>query len=308
MVERAIAEPAHPAYGLDWNLVRSFEAVARAGSLAGGARLLGIAHPTIARHVQHLEEQLGLTLFARAQQGLTLNEAGESLLRVAAAMQESALAFQNAADSLGERPVANVRLTVPEMLAELMPHLALPSIVGLEATAPILEVIVSNEILNLLNREADIALRHARPTQQELIARKLGHLPVGLYASQDYLQQRGPLDFDNVADHRFVDGAQRAHLVNGARRAGLHIPADSVVFKSDAVSCQRAAIAAGWGIGALPTLLAASVDGLVSAMESTTQVHLEVWLVARPEVRDNAQMKRVYDGVGEALAQQLVVG
>ncbi len=306
MPERSVVSGAHPAYSVDWALIRSFDAVARAGSLAGGARLLGVAHPTIARHVQHLEEELGVSLFARTKQGLVLNEAGERLLDAADAMQSGALAFQNAADSVSARSVPRVRLTVSEMLAELLPHVALPAVAQLGDTSPAVEMLVTNESLNLLGREADIALRHARPTQQELICRRLGYLPVGLFASQGYLDERGKLCPLSVAQHRFVDGSSRANLVEGARSAGLMIEPEWVSFRSDALSCQRAAVAAGWGIGAFPTALAGSVDGLVNATQSGEGVHLEVWLVARPEVRENLQLKTLFDGVGGALGGLLV--
>ena len=166
MAERSVSGSPHPAYDLDWNLIRSFEAVASAGSLAGGARLLGIAHPTIARHIQNLEEHLGVALFSRTKQGLVLNSAGERLLRTAELMQEHALAFQNAADTLDARPVASVRITVSEMMAEILPHLALPSVLEADGAMPALEMIVTNDQLNLLDRDADIALRHARPDQR----------------------------------------------------------------------------------------------------------------------------------------------
>ena len=79
----------HPAYNLDWNLVRTFLAVANGGSLAAGAATLGMTHPTAARHVQQLEGHLGMALFSRTAKGLKLNEAGLKLERAAREMQAS---------------------------------------------------------------------------------------------------------------------------------------------------------------------------------------------------------------------------
>ena len=298
-------DDSHPAYSVDWSLIRSFDAVARSGSLAAGARLLGVAHPTIARHIQQLEEQLGTTLFDRSSQGLVINAAGERLKAAAADMQVSALQFQNVADGLEERPLPRVRITVSELLAELLPHLARPAMASLGETLPSVDMIVTHEALNLLEREADIALRHMRPTQQELVCRRLGDLPLGLYASEAYVQQHGLVDNESVGLHRFVDTASRDTLVSGARAQGLMIEPHQVAFRSDALSCQRAAMVAGWGVGAMPTTLASEVDGLVSAMEEERAVDLDVWLVARSEVRENLQLKRVFDGVGDALVEQL---
>ncbi len=305
MAERSFASSTHPAYGLDWNLVRSFEAVARSGSLSAGARMLGIAHPTIARHVQHLEEQLGFSLFSRSKQGLVVNEAGERLMAAAAQMQAQALAFQNAADAVSDRAVPRVRVTVSDLLAEVLPLIALPAVEGLGDEPPAVEMIVTAESLNLLDREADIALRHARPTQQELIARRLGSLQIGLFASAEYLAVHGYLDRENVDRHRFVESATRSDMLRGARNAGLHIDPSRVMFRSDALACRRAAVVAGWGIGAFPSALAGSVDGLTSAMEDGSEVSLEVWLAARPEVRNNRQLYRVFEGIGQMLEVHL---
>ena len=111
------------AFNLDWNLIRSFVAVARAGSVAAGAKTLGIAQQTVARHLQHLEENLGFSLFARTSHGLVMNEAGERLLAAATPMQSAALQLRNTVDTMGKRPVDRVRITVAELTAELLPSL-----------------------------------------------------------------------------------------------------------------------------------------------------------------------------------------
>ena len=108
----------HPAFDLDWNLVRTFVAVAKAGSLAAGARRLGISHPTAARHIQQLEDSIGVALFSRTGQGLVLNEAGQGLSNAAAVMHSSALAFQAASDSVRARPVERVRVSVAQILGD----------------------------------------------------------------------------------------------------------------------------------------------------------------------------------------------
>ncbi len=296
----------HPAYGLDWSLVRSFEAVARCGSLAGGARLLGIAHPTIARHIQHLEDRLGTTLFVRSAHGLVINDAGERLRESAARMQASAVAFLNAADSLTERVVSRVRITLSELLAELLPHLALPTLSDSGARGLSVDMLVTNATLNLLEREADIALRHARPVHKDVVCRLLGYLPVGLFASRAYVAAHGLLRADNVAQHRFVDGAEHTNLLDGAQAAGLDIRPEHVALRSDALSCRRAAVLAGWGIGAFPVTIANDVDGLEVAGYQDPAAHIEVWLAARPEVRENVQLKQVFDGLSRALEPYLV--
>lgn len=295
------------AFDLDWNLIRSFVAVARAGSLAGGAKSLGIAHPTVARHLQHLEESLGFSLFARTSRGLSMNEAGEQLLTAAAPMQSAALQLRNSVDTMGERPVDRVRITVAELTAELLPSLTPASPSALANLGVALDVLVTDAQLNLLDREADIAIRHVRPTQQDLICRRVGSIRMRAYASEAYLRSFGYLTQDNLPEHRLIDGFSNGEFLNAARSQGFAFRDEQVVFRSDSLACQKSAAKSGWGIGAFPDALISEVDGLHSALAHSVPVDLPIWLVARPEVRDNKVMKAVYDRIGNGLEARLAI-
>ena len=295
------------AFDLDWNLIRSFVAVARAGSLAGGAKSLGIAHPTVARHLQHLEESLGFSLFARTSHGLVMNEAGEQLLAAAAPMQSAALQLRNTVDNMDKRPVGRIRITVAELTAELLPALtpASPSVLAQLGVA--LDVLVTDVQLNLLDREADIAIRHVRPTQADLICRRVGSIRMRAYASDAYLNSYGQLTRDNLPEHRLIDGFSNGEFLNAARSQGFAFRDEQVVFRSDSLACQKSAAKSGWGIGAFPDALVSEGDGLYSALANAVPVDLPIWLVARPEVRDNKVMKAVYDQIGNGLEARLAI-
>ncbi len=298
----------HPAFDLDWNLVRSFVAVARAGSLAGGARALGITHPTIARHVQQLEEQLGFALFSRTGQGLQLNEPGAKLKDAAEHMHDSALAFQSVTDRVRDNPVGRLRLGVSEVFAELLPDVIMAEFFARESSAcdgVALDLVVNNELLNLLRREADMALRHVQPDQQELLCKRVGALRLGLFASEAYVARHGELTRDNAAQHRFIDGLNRAYLVEGAAAQGMHLTSGQLAFRSDSVACRRAAVRSGWGVAALPLWMAGQERGWIQVFTDMEPVELPVWLVARPEVRDNRHLRQMFTGLGAALQSAL---
>ena len=295
------------AFDLDWNLIRSFVAVARAGSLAGGAKSLGIAHPTVARHLQHLEESLGFSLFTRTSHGMVMNEAGEQLLNAAKPMQSAALMLRNTVDTMGERPVDRVRITVAELTAELLPSLTPASPSALANLGVALDVLVTHVQLNLLDREADIAIRHVRPTQQDLICRRIGSIRMRAYASEAYLQRCGQLTHENIAGHRLIDGFSSGEFLSVARTQGYAFLDEQVVFRSDSLACQKSAAKSGWGIGAFPDALVGDGDGLLGALADVVPVDLPVWLVARPEVRDNRALKAVYDQIGDALEARLAI-
>jgi DNA-binding transcriptional LysR family regulator len=295
----------HPAFDLDWNLVRTFVAVARAGSLAAGARSLGITHPTAARHIQLLEDALGMTLFSRTGQGLVLNDAGKCLDDSAQVMHKSALAFQAASDTMREQPVDRVRISVAEILAELLPDVMMFELRNCSETSLSIDMVVTDDLVNLLERDADIALRHVRPEQQELICKKVGTLDMGIYAHRDYVAEHGMLQENNLSQHRFVDGMTRDYLSRGAAQRGLELNEDQIVLRSDSLPCQRAAVSSGWGVGAFPVWMANTEADWVSVFAQNQAIDIEVWLVGRPEVRDSEQLRGIFTRLGNGLAEKL---
>lgn len=294
---------ANPSYDLDWNLVRTFVAVANNGSLAAGARALGITHPTAARHIQLLEEGLGTALFTRSGKGLVLNDMGAALQDKAALMHSSAVAFQSHIEQLKQAPVRTLRIGVAEILAELIPHLMISDVDENIS----LDMVVSNDVLNLLQREADMAVRHVRPSQQELLCTRVGSVAMGAFAHRDYIAKQGEFSPATAAQYRYIDGLANDHLIRGAARQGLVIQPEQIAFRSDSVACQRAAIAAGWGVGVLPLWMGAREPDWCRVFADEQIIDLEVWLVARPEVKDNQSLKAVFRSIAAALGERLAV-
>ncbi|NKB97013.1 MAG: LysR family transcriptional regulator [Pseudomonadales bacterium] len=293
----------HPAFNLDWNLVRTFVAVAHAGSLAAGAKHVGITHPTAARHIQTLEEKLGFNLFSRTSQGLKLNDVGKQVADAAQDMHASALAFQASTERVRAKPVDRVRIGVSEILAELLPVLLLKSADASEPLA--IDMVVSNNLLNLLNRDADFAVRHVRPEQQELVCKRVGLLAMGAYASREYASKFDAEKFSDFASHQFIEGLTRDYLTRGAAKQGLGIDDKQIMFRTDSVASQRAAISAGWGVGVLPVWMGQREEDWVSVFPDGGVIDMDVWLVARPEVRDNDTLKSAFSALGQALEDNL---
>jgi len=300
-----MVDTVHGAFDLDWNLIRSFVAVARVGSLAGAAKQLGVAHPTVARHLQQLEESRGFTLFARSARGLVMNDAGERLFSAAAPMQDAALQLRNTVDVLGNHPPERIRITVSDLLAELLPSLTEHAPELFPAAGVSMDVLVTPTRLNLLEREADIALRHVRPTQQELICRRVGMVRMNAYAAEGYLRERGPLSRCTVEGHRIIESLDGSDFLNVLKGQGFPIADSQVVFRSDSLACQKSAAKAGWGIGAFPEASTPASEGLLPALTEGEPVEIPVWLVARPEVRENRTMRTLFEGIGRSLERRL---
>ena len=175
---------------VDWAKLQSFVAVAEHGSLSAAARATGASQPTLSRHIAALEEELGLRLFDRTSEGLVLTASGTEIFDNAEAMNASANQIALIASGRSQEISGSVRLTASDTVARFtLP----PILTALRRAEPsiAIELVASNETNNLLKREADIAVRMYRPTQNDVITRKVGELYLGFFASKAYLDQRG---------------------------------------------------------------------------------------------------------------------
>src|SRR5882724_4564804 len=201
----------------DWALWRSFAAVVADGSLSAAARRIGYSQPTLGRHIEALEQQLGLTLFDRTLQGLKPTETALRLYQsVSAAEAKLAEAALVAEGSTGDLE-GTVRITASTVVSHyILPVLLRP--IRDEFPAIAVEIVPSDSIENLLLRESDIAIRMFRPTQLELIAKKLGELPVIVAAHASYLGAHGtPMTPDQLTGHTLI-GMDRSDLILSAAK------------------------------------------------------------------------------------------
>jgi DNA-binding transcriptional LysR family regulator len=290
-----------PGRALNWSILKDFLAVAESGSLSAAARSLGVSQPTLTRRMAALEESLRAELFHRNPRGLELTEAGEALLGPAQQMREAAHAAELAVSGRDLSLAGSVRITATEGLATewLTPELA--DFRRLQPRIDV-EIIVRNTGLNVLRREADIAIRLGRPQQAELVARRIAHLVLGLYGSHDYLEQRGvPRTLEDLARHHAV-AFDEGDLYTGAGGfVEKALGAAHVVYRANTLAAQRAAIRAGFGVGGQTCFIADRDPQLVRVLPEH-EVRFEVWLVTHPGLRRSARIRALYDFLGERLA------
>ena len=174
------------ATAFDWTLMRSFLAVIERGSLLAAARHLGVSQPTLGRHVAELERQLGVALFERTGRGLVATSAARAIADQARAMADSAEAIGRVLTGQSTQLAGSVRITASQTVAVHLLPLVLARFRERE-TGIAIEITVSNALSNLLRREADIAIRMVRPGQSSLVARRIGEVKIGAYASTDYV-------------------------------------------------------------------------------------------------------------------------
>jgi DNA-binding transcriptional LysR family regulator len=279
---------------IEWTALRDFLAVAESGSLSAAARRLGVSQPTLTRRMAALEDRLGTELFLRTPRGLELTETGESILEPARHMEQQARNIEVAVTGRDRALAGPVRITATEGLAIdwLTPELA-----TFQRNHPDIEIqfLIRNTNVNLLEREADIAVRLGRPHQVDLVARKVGDLAYGLYASTRYLEERGrPNDDDDLHDHTavvFDELLRHAQLGSWLEKS---LGEARIVYRANSIQAQIAAIRAGYGIGAQAAFIAARRPELERVLPERS-LQMEIWLVTHPGLRRSARMRAVYD-------------
>jgi DNA-binding transcriptional LysR family regulator len=292
------------ASNIEWELYRAFLGVLREGSLSGAARALGVAQPTVGRHVAALEGALGLVLFTRSQTGLLPTEAAHALRVHAEAMESTAAALERTASGLrdGADSVAGtVRISVSEVVGvEVMPAI----VAGLASRHPALkvELVLSNRVHDLLQREADIAVRMTAPRQEQLVARRVGAIELGLHAAPAYLARRGtPAMVDDLAAHAVIGYDRPTPFVRQAAKALPGFTRDRFALRTDSDVAQLALIRAGAGIGVCQVPLAARAPALVRVLPDAFRFRLDTWVTMHEDLRASPRCRVAFDALAAGL-------
>lgn len=287
----------------DWNQVRAFLVTAEEGSFSGAARTLNTTQPTIGRQITALEEALGVTLFERSVRGLTLTEAGRELMAHVETMAEAASNISLVADGQSQNISGEVAITATDLFSAIkLPEL----LFGLRDRAPGLRIriIASSDIQNLMRREADIAIRHVRPDQPELIARHIGSFGANLYAARSYLEREGrPRTPREVADHPFVGNADPKLLVGPLNAKGIPVRPENFVMSTENGIVAWELMKAGYGFAMQPDALAHADPGVEQVLPELPSDHFPVWLVTHRELRNSRKIRLVYDVLAEGLTR-----
>jgi DNA-binding transcriptional LysR family regulator len=290
---------------IGWELYRSFLAVLDAGSLSGAARALGVAQPTVGRHVAALEKSLGLALFTRSQIGLMATEAALSLRIYAESMQSTSAALERAAASQGTGVRGTVRITASDIIGvEVLP----PIITRLREQHPDLavELVLTDRVQDLLRREADIAVRMLRPRQELLVARRIGQIELGLHAHKRYLARHGtPGTVADLAKHSLIGFDQVTAFVRSASKSFALWRREAFAIRTDNNLAQLALIRSGAGIGVCQAAIARCDDSIVRLLPKQVSVPLETWITMHEDLRNSPRCRVTFDALVKGLQQYI---
>jgi DNA-binding transcriptional LysR family regulator len=285
----------------DWGELRAFLEVARDLSLSGTARRLGLAQPTIGRHIDGLEEALGATLFTRSPRGLTPTPAARALTPHVEAMAAAAAALARTASGEAAAGRGVVRVTASEVVGcEVLP----PILSAFRAEHPgiAIELALTNRNEDLSRHDADLAVRMVRPTQRGLVARRIGVSRIGLYAHRNYLARFGaPRSIADLANHCVIGFDRDNRSFRGAGEFARRLTREDFGFRCDNDLAQLAALRAGVGIGGCQENIARRMAELVAVLPDAIEYALEVWLVMHEDLKATRRVRLLFESLAAGL-------
>ena len=285
---------------MDWSTIRDFLAVAETGSLSGAARRLHVSQPTLSRRIADLEDSLDAILFLRTPRGLLLTETGEGILKDAREMENFALAVERQADAGRDALEGTLRVSATECLGvKWLPN----RLVSFHARYPRLqvEILIDNRMVNLVRREADIALRLFRPEQPELIARKIGVVSLGMYGATDYLSEYGrPQNRSDLKKHKLIGFDESMTHRSSVQSLERRFEPENIIHRSTSFVGLLEAATAGIGLAMIDCFLGDPADDLERVLPEKLFHDMEVWLVTHAEIGRSARIRALFDHIAES--------
>lgn len=286
----------------DWNHAKAFLITAEEGSLSAAARILGAAQPTLGRQVSALEAELGIALFQRVGRGLVLTGAGLELLDHIRAMGDAANRVSLTAIGQSQSIEGTVRISASEVYAA---HL-LPSIIARlrrEQPGIEIEIVASHNTSDLRRREADIAIRNFRPTEPDLIARKIRDVPARLYATPAYLEKIGnpKLPYD-LRQAEFINMTSGDAFMHGLNKMGLDLAPRNFPIMTENYLVMWEYVKQGLGIGVLDAHIGDAEPAVRRVLPDLEPLMFPIWLVAHKEISTSLRIRTVFDLLVEELA------
>ena len=286
---------------MDWDDLRFFLALARHGTLSAAAKVLHVSQSTVGRRLTSLEATLAVRLLNRTPEGYVPTLAGASVREKAERLEAEALALERDVSGRDARLRGLVRVTCAETMAA---HILAPSFARLHTLHPdiMIELIPNSRELSLSMREADVSVRLSHPEQHDLVVRRIGGIAFGIYATADYLKERGPLDFDDgCTGHRLItqmddtqEMTQSAWLTEMASRA-------TVALQTSSHEAAVLAAANGGGLACLARFRADAEECLIRLPVPTEPPSADILLLVHKDNRDTPRIRVVLTHITDCI-------
>jgi len=285
---------------MEWDDLRYVLAVQKSGSVAGAARALAVSQATVFRRIEKIEKSLGVRLFDRRQTGYVATPAGQEIVDEAGELEDRINALELRVWRNDEQARGTVRVTTTDTVATML----LPDILArLRAAHPKLtvEVIISHQALNILKRDADIAIRHlVRRPPETLIGHKLATVKCAVYCSDKVRQRGAPIDLAAQAWVAPLDSPSDDVVCKWLHEQGHQ---ERIALRCNSYVVEAMAVRAGVGVGLLSCFVADRVGGLRKLTPPVAEVGPEYWALMQREMRTVARVSIVYAFIREAFAE-----
>jgi DNA-binding transcriptional LysR family regulator len=285
--------------GLNWDEFRLVKSIAEARSLVGAAEVLGVNHSTVFRRLAAVESAVGARLFERSRMGYEPTLAGEEMIALASTMAESVLEFERRVAGRDIKPTGELTVTTPESIGQ---HF-MPAIVAqFQAQNPgiVVELVLSNQTLNLARRDADIAIRMTNDPPEMLVGRRICTGRFGVYYRRDLVADLGSEPIDSV---RFIGFGENYGPPPGRRWIEANVPAERVIAKANSPHCIVQLALQGVGAGLLPCFLGDHTPDLARIGYLLPELDLGLWMLTHADLRRSARVRAFMDFAGVELTK-----
>jgi DNA-binding transcriptional LysR family regulator len=259
--------------------------------------------PSVGRHIDALEAALGLDLFTRSPRGLIATAAAYDLIPHAEAMAAASAALLRTASGESTADSGTVRITASEIVGgEILP--AILADFRHAHRAIDVELVLSNRAEDLLQREADIAVRMMRPTQAQLVTRRIGAIGIRLYAHRTYVERNGlPPSLADLDGHCLIGFDRDDHSYRSVAANAPPLTRSMFGFRCDSDLAQLAALRAGVGIGGCQDNIARKEPDLIPVLPQAVHFELDIWLAMHEDLRATRRIRLLFDHLAEGLSR-----
>jgi DNA-binding transcriptional LysR family regulator len=284
---------------LNWDDLRFTLAIAEHGTLTAAAVHLRVSHPTLSRRLARIEHRLGTRLFERMPSSLRLTPAGEEIRQLALRMQEEIATLERRIGHRDDGPAGTIRLTAPDAVSEYL----LPSILAelcRENAGLTVDLIVSNQVLSLAQRTADIALRVTDRPPESLIGRRVGTVAMAVYAARGLPV---PESQAGAAGLPWVGFDTTLACSGPGRWMTRNVAESHIRFRANTLPGAAQAVRSGIGCGVLPCFVGGSLPDLARIGAPLAELSIPLWLLAQPEIAGLPRVRRASDALASKLKQ-----
>ncbi|MBL8469756.1 MAG: LysR family transcriptional regulator [Methyloversatilis discipulorum] len=294
-----------PLSDLNWDDVRLFLAIYRAGSLLKASRQLSLDQSTLSRRLSQLELCLGGALFERQRTGLKPTDLAQVLVAPGNEMERAITSLQEELGSSGPDPTGTVRIAMMEGIGTMFVSRHLQPLLSRYPGLHI-ELLTSSSLVNVSRREADVFVSFFKPDGRGMSCQYVGDFKLYLYGSVDYLKRAGiPRSLDDLKDHCFVGYIQDLIRLDAVRWLDDIIIRPRMSFQSNSMLSQMSAASSGVGLVLLPKFSVINETRLLPVLPETAHVNRELWISVHQDLQFSKRVGIVHNYLRDLFASHL---